>query len=240
VDKAKAVKVVDAHTYTAAGTLWKQIGDMIKEVKDTFDPICEAANRAHKEATSKRAKYLDPLAGVQKAVKNLMSTYDTEQEKLRLLEQIRLEEIARKEVEERQRVELARLEEERKAEETRLLEAAAAAEKAGDKAQAEELATAAVQITEEANQEVAAIAAEPVYVAPVVLPKATPKLAGGPVYRETWSAEITDIKALCRAVGAGTASTEFVQGNMPALNKMAIAMKSTMNVPGVRAISKRV
>jgi hypothetical protein len=240
VDKAKAVKVVDAHTYTAAGTLWKQIGDMIKEVKDTFDPICDAANRAHKEATTKRAKYLDPLTAAQKSVKSLMSNYDAEQERIRLAEQRRLEEIARKEAEERQRAELARLEEERKAEEARLLEAAQAAEVAGDTEQAEQLTKAAITVTEEAQQEVAAIAAEPVYVPPVVLPKATPKLDGGPVYRETWSAEITDIKALCRAVGVGTASTEFIVGNMPALNKVAIAMKSTMNVPGVRAISKRV
>ena len=73
VDQAKAVKVIDAKTYTAAGMLWKQIGDMIKEVKDTFDPICEAAHRAHKAATEKRSKYLDPLTSAQKSVKQLMS-----------------------------------------------------------------------------------------------------------------------------------------------------------------------
>jgi len=56
VDQAKAVVVKDSETYTAAGTLWKSIGDMIKEVKDTFDPICDAANKAHKAATMKRAQ----------------------------------------------------------------------------------------------------------------------------------------------------------------------------------------
>jgi len=57
VDQAKAVKVTDPETYTAAGSLWKSIGDMIKEVKDTFDPICEAAHRdAEKENAALKAE----------------------------------------------------------------------------------------------------------------------------------------------------------------------------------------
>ena len=213
VDQAKAIKVADQGTYLKAGQLWISIGDMIKEVKDTFDPICEAAHRAHKEATGKRAKYLDPLTAAQRSVKGLMADYDADQERIRQAEQRRLEEIARKE-----------------AEEEALLDAIAAEEEAKRNGATKE----------EAAQEAEAVMAEPVYVPPVVLPKATPKLAGGPVYREMWSAEVTDIKALCRAVAAGTISTEMVIGNMPALNKMAIAMKATMNIPGVRSISKRV
>ena len=60
------------------------------------------------------------------------------------------------------------------------------------------------------------------------------------MFREVWSAEVTDIKALCRAVADGKASTECVMANMPVLNRMASALKATMNIPGVRAYSKRV
>ena len=61
---------------------------------------------------------------------------------------------------------------------------------------------------------------------------------------------VVDIKALCRAVADGKASTEYVMGlekdrltgivSCPALNKMATALKGTMNVPGVQAMSRRV
>jgi hypothetical protein len=165
VDQAKAVKVTDSETYTTAGTLWKQIGDMIKEVKDTFDPICDAAHKAHKAATEKRAKYLDPLTAVQKSVKSLMSAWDDEQTRLRKVEEARLAAIARK------------------AEEELLLMEAIAAE---------EEARANGATVEEAAQEAAAIIAEPVYVPPVVLQKTTPKLAGGPVYRTIWKFRIVN------------------------------------------------
>ena len=48
-------------------------------------------------------------------------------------------------------------------------------------------------------------------------------MSGGPVYREVWSAEATDIKALCLAVATGKASTEFVTANMVALNRQEVS-----------------
>jgi len=110
----------------------------------------------------------------------------------------------------------------RKEEEERRLQEAILAEEAGEK------------------EEAAAILEEPVYVPPVQVQKATPKLQGGPVYREVWSARVTDIRALCRAVADGKASPECVMGNMPTLNRMATALKATMQIPGVVAESKRV
>jgi anion-transporting ArsA/GET3 family ATPase len=213
VDQAKAIEITDPETYTSAGMLWKAIGEMIKEVKDTFDPICEAAHKAHKAATAKRSKYLDPLTASHKSVKGLMEAYDREQERIRQAEQRRIEEEARK------------------AEEERLLMEAIAAE--------EELKAQGLT-AEEAKAEAEAIISQPVYVPPVVVPKAVPKMAGGPVYREIWSAEVTDIKALCRAVAMGQASHECVLANFTALNKMATALKGTLSIPGVRAVSRRV
>jgi cell division septum initiation protein DivIVA len=240
VDQAKAVKVIDSETYTAAGIMWKSIGDMIKEVKDTFDPICEAAHKAHKAATEKRSKYLDPLTSAQKSVKQLMSAYDAEQERIRKADEERLRKIAEDEEKERRRIERERLDAERKAEEDRLLAEAQAAKDRGDNETAELLTNAAVETSEAIKEQSAAIAQEPIYVAPIVVPKTTPKMAGGPVYREVWAAEVTDIKALCLAVATGKASPECVTGNMVALNRMAVALKGTMNIPGVKAYSKRV
>lgn len=38
----------------------------------------------------------------------------------------------------------------------------------------------------------------------------------------------------------GKASPECVTPNMPTLNKMAAALKDALNIPGVRAVSRRV
>jgi hypothetical protein len=213
VGQAKAVKVTDQGSYLLAGLLWKEIGDMMKEVKDTFDPICEAAHRAHKAATEKRAKYLDPLAAAQKSVKALMSAWDAEQERIRREEQRRLEEEARK-----------------AAEEQALLDAIAAEEEAKRNG-----ATA-----EEAAREAEAVISEPVHVPPVVLPKATPKLAGGPVYRIIWRAEVTDMKALISAVARGAVSINAVLPNDAFLRQQAESLKETADIPGVRVYSQRV
>ena len=110
VDQAKAVKVIDGETYTSAGLLWKAIGDMIAEVKSTFDPICDAAHKAHKTATEKRSKYLDPLQVAYKSVKSLMSDYDAEQKRKAEAEQRRLEALAKKEEEDRLIAEAAEME----------------------------------------------------------------------------------------------------------------------------------
>jgi len=240
VDQAKAVTVCSPESYTAAGFLWKQIGEMIKEVKDTFDPICDATNKAHKAATEKRAKYLDPLNTVYKSVKALMSAYDAEQERIRKAEEERLAKIAREEEGKRRKEEQERLEAERKAEEERLLNEAQAAQDRGDNETAELLTNAAVETSEAIKEQAAAIVQEPIYVAPVVVPKAVPKMAGGPIYREVWAAEVIDIKALCLAVATGKISPENVLPNMVVLNRQAVALKNTLNIPGVKAYSKRV
>jgi len=177
---------------------------------------------------------------VQKQVKQLMSNYDAEQERIRKAEEDRLRKIEEDRLAEERRKEQERLEAERKAEEDRLLAEAVAAEERGDKETAELLTNAAMESNEQIKEVAAAIAQEPIYVPPVVVQKTTPKMAGGPVYREVWAAEITDIKALCMAVATGKASAECVTGNMVVLNRMAVALKGTMNIPGVKAYSRRV
>lgn len=240
VDQAKAVVVKDAATYTAAGSLWKEIRDMMKEVAETFDPIIEAAHRSHKKALEQKAKFYKPLEDAQKSIKSLMSAYDAEQERIRKAEQDRLAEIARKEEEARIAEELRILEEERKAEEERLMQAAIEAEKNGNKAQAEELINVAEERSQEAAQAAAEIKAAPVYVPPVVVPKATPKLAGGPVYQTRWKHQVVNLMDLVKAVASGRAPINALQANDVFLGQQARSLKEHMNIPGVRAYAERV
>lgn len=203
VDQAKAVKVTDTETYTAAGVLWKAIGDMIKEVKGTFDPICDAAHKAHVAATEKRAKYLDPLTAAQKSIKRLMSDYDAEQERLRIEAQRKAEEEARKKAEEEK------------------LNAAIAAE-----AEAKQNGATPEQAAEEA----AAIIDEPVYVPPVVLPRATPKLQGGPVYRSIWKFRIKDVNLIPR---------QYMVPDEKAIGAVVRSSQGRVVIPGIEAYEER-
>ncbi len=57
--------------------------------------------------------------------------------------------------------------------------------------------------------------------------------------REVWSAEVYDLRALCKWIGGGGAMN-LVEPNVSALNALARAQKNELATPGVRAVSKTV
>ena len=71
------------------------------KVKEALDPVCEAANKAHKAATALRARILKPLLDGERHAKQAGQTWQQEQERIRMAEQRRLQaeadEAARKE-----------------------------------------------------------------------------------------------------------------------------------------------
>lgn len=75
----------------------------------------------------------------------------------------------------------------------------------------------------------------PIFTPPVTVAPPTPKVQGVS-FRETWSAEVDDIRALCRAIADGTAPTTYVTPNMTAINAIARAQKDGFSVPGCRAV----
>jgi hypothetical protein len=112
---------------------------------------------------------------------------------------------------------------------------------------AEEERNRAAIVAEEAGateEEVQAIAEAPTLAiaAPV---SATYHKAAGVSRADNYKARVTDLKALCRAVGAGKCSVEYVMGltkdkntgiiSSPTLNARAKADKTTLCVPGVVA-----
>lgn len=120
--------------------------------------------------------------------------------------------------------EAKRREEQRKAEEAVRKQAedeqiarAAALEKDGNKADAE-----------------AEIAA-PVVVPQVVVPSAVPQ-GFGRMTTKYYSATVTDIKLLAKAVIDGKVPVQAIQGNDTFLNGQARMLKETMNWPGVKVI----
>ncbi len=108
------------------------------------------------------------------------------------------------------------------------------------KAEQEARALEAAQLKEQGEVELAERVLEAPSVAPtVVLPKSTPRVAGVS-FREVWSAEVTDLVALCRAIADGTQPASLVEPNTTALNGLARSLKGAMAVPGVRAVAQKV
>lgn len=70
--------------------------------------------------------------------------------------------------------------------------------------------------------------------------------AKGVATRTVWHAEVTDLRALCRAIADGkvavvdgaVAIPPLVQANLPVLNQMARALKENFAVPGCRAVAE--
>ena len=69
------------------------------------------------------------------------------------------------------------------------------------------------------------------------LPDSRPKVAGVS-QRETWTAEVTDLLALVKAVAAGTASTDALLPNMVYLAREARAHREGLHIPGVVPVRK--
>jgi hypothetical protein len=125
------------------------------------------------------------------------------------------------EQETKRREEERRLQEEaRKRAEEETLRQALEAEAAGEKEEAEQ------------------IMAEPIYVPPIKVMSEVPKSKESHI-RETWSAEGFDLMATVMAIAKGTAPLQAVQYDMTFLNGQARSYKQSLNIPGVRAVSKK-
>lgn len=118
-EQARAIKIVDADTYSQAGEVLLTIKGLRKEIGAAFDPIIKKAHEAHKEAKAQKDRAEAPLIEAENIIKPAIAAYDREQERIRRAEEERQREIARK------------------AEEDRRLREAEQAEKEGDTATAQ-------------------------------------------------------------------------------------------------------
>lgn len=209
LEQATALTIQTAEQYVAAAELLKAVKATQAEIAATFDPAITAAHAAHKATLAAKAKHFAPTEQAERLIKDKLRDYDEAQERIRQEEARRLAEEARR------------------AEETRRVAEAAALER-------EAVATGDASLLAEAE----AIISEPVVAPVVIVPKATPTVAGIS-YRETWKAEVTDLAQLVRAAATNPTLIALLQPNTTAINGMARALKGTMRVPGVRVYSER-
>lgn len=118
-------------------------------------------------------------------------------------------------------------EEERKAEETRLYNEAV-----------EQAAAQKLREATENPEQYEEIMAEPVMVAPIVIPKDMP--SGGPTIREYWDAEVVDFTALIKAVANGEVDELALEPNNKFLRQQAQSFKARFKIAGCKAYARMI
>lgn len=120
-ERASLITIDSEPAFVRAADLLRDIKTLRKEIEEHHAPIVSAALAAHRAAVAARKKLDEPLDQAEREIKRRMGDYQTEQDRLRRVEQARLEAEAR-----------AR-------EEARRLEEAAALEAAGQREEAEQV-----------------------------------------------------------------------------------------------------
>ena len=246
--KAVAAAIATRDDYQVAGDLRGAIKQMTDEVVNHHKPMVDAATLSLQRAREARDKYLDPLKEADRALMDGRSRWAAEQERIeqerRRLEEERRRaeaaEAARKLREQLEKERQAALERARKEEEARRLAAAEEAERRGaSEADVQaaldapvDMPTSDAMTTEEINAIVEAEQAS--------LSTAPPAAKEGPAVRFQYSAEVTDLYKLVKAVADGSAALTCLEANMPTLNRLAAAMKDGFQLPGCKLCKKPV
>lgn len=247
--RAQALQVVDDATHNEALTIatlvGQYVGASLVEAQESYDRMVlagsvlakvekrlndwhkirtEAAHAAHKRAVADRDEELKPIVTAKIQAGTKTRGWETEQERLRRVEEARLAEIARRQQEE---------------------EALATAAEIRKQMQAEQVPEEEIAaVEEEVMQEV--------ITRPAPAPIAAPTFQKSAATRKPtilWSARVTSIKELCAAIGRGEQPESYAMGlvqdketgviSSPNLNKAADGQKQTkLTIPGCIGVSK--
>lgn len=228
-------KILDSPTYVRVVSAGTDAATNIKNLKAIFEPICAQRYARHKRATQLMAEKLAPFEAVKRKASELVGAYDQEQERIRQAEERRLQEIenerARKEQEEQRK--LAEAEAQRIAQEQAIADALEL-EAIGDTKGAEAVLN---------NPAPVPVYVPPVYAAPVILQKTTPKVAGKSSMT-TWTYRVKK-SAKCRAyephkpeecsVCLEEVPREYLILNTDLVGRLVRAHKDKFSIPGIDA-----
>ncbi|WP_347467575.1 hypothetical protein [Burkholderia stagnalis] len=235
LEMAKAYTIDSADMRDLAARELIKIKGLQRDVDTTRKGITrpiDAAKNAVMELFRAPTTYLEQAESM---LKTAITTYDREQERKRVAEQARLEEAARQE--------RARLEQEAaardaaaRAEAVQLQQQAVQAAQSGDVEQAARLEAEAQSRAEQGAAEVATLQTTATLVtAPIA---AAPRVTAGVSTRKVWKAEVSDKLALIRYVAAHPEYVDLLDANMPAINKLALALKLNCPLDGVRVFQE--
>lgn len=81
---------------------------------------------------------------------------------------------------------------------------------------------------------------EPVRVTEIAVAESTYQKSGAVVYRDNYSAEVTDIKALVKFIAKNPNFIGVLTVNQTALNQLARSLRDTMDFPGVKVVNTKI
>ena len=242
LDWARQLVVTTPEQYAAVAESSRNIKAMIVRIREFFAPLEEKQKAALDALVERRQSLVTPL----------MEADDISREKAvkwQAAEKVRAKaEEAKRQAESNARVKAERDKLEAEAARQRAIEAEARAKAEADRKAAEEADTAerkrllaqakAAEKKAEAaaeKQNTAATEAASIHEPKVHVPSAVPKVQGMST-RDNWKADTVDLTALIKAAAENPGVyAQFLQANMPAINKILQATKGGFAIPGVVA-----
>lgn len=236
---AGGLEVRSEEDMTASHGYLKSIKGLIKEVKETFDPVCAATYKAWKASVAARTTHIEPLEAAEKTIKGAIGDYMDICDEQRREEERKAQEAAQKEQDRilkaaKKRIakliekggdiqeNIATLKHELEDPEIIPIEEAAIT------AQLEILEAQAEGNAEKVEQKKAEAVA-PVYVPPAAPVTASPKVKGLSSSKKKVGT-VTNPMALIKAVASGTIPQGVIKFDMTAINKL---LNAGMTLPGV-------
>lgn len=242
---AGGLEVKSEEDMTVAHSHLKAIKGLEKEVKETFDPVCEATHKAWKASVAARNKHQEPLQAAEKVIKGKIGGYLDLCDKQREEEERAVRDKALKEQEKvlkamKKKIDkliekggdyqeqIARLEKEAEDPEISDIEEAAII------AQIEVLKAQAEGNAEKVEAKKAE-AVEPTYVPPVAPATPRPKVKGlSSSVKKV--ATVVNPTALIKAVADGSIPESVIDFDMRQINKL---VNADMKLPGVTTKDER-
>ena len=235
--QAAAISITDQGSLTIANQFSIAVKLLRKEIDGTFDPIIEAAHKAHKLALDKKRKFVEPVDAAEKLVKGKIGDYLAEQDRIRREAERRAWEAEQEKI----RVQQEALRAAREAEEKARREAAEAEARASrarseeSRRRAQEEAERIRKEAEAEQQKILEAAAEKesklVEEQKAAVPPTPAPATKGISTRQDWDFEVMDAAAVPR---------EYLVVDEVKVRQIVRAMKGETNIPGIRVFSKTV
>lgn len=109
------------------------------------------------------------------------------------------------------------------------------------RAEAERIQEAELLQAAGASEEaVEAVLEAPVIVTEMVAAPKTYEVSKSVVYRDNYSGEVTDLKALVKYIAKNPSFINLIQVNQTAVNQLAKSMKDTLDIPGIKVVNNKV
>lgn len=222
---ATAIDVRDAESREIATIYMVDLKKLMEEAHSIFDPICAAANLAHKTATSKRTGVIEPLETAYKFLGGKVAAYDlAERQRIEAEQQRQIAE-ARRVAEEEQQRQIAAARAQAEQERERQIEEAEAQRASPETIEA--LCNAPLSTAEEEM-----IRETPVVIMPVFAPR---QAVSSPVStRVVYKGLVTNKQQALRYIVENPQYLELVDFNETKLNRLVSSMGAAFRFPGVQ------